>query len=152
MTAEIAAGIFLALVLGFASLIDARRMILPDWLTLPLSPAGWALAWLEPEPTLTDRLIGSLCGFAALAGIAWIYRRVRGRDGLGMGDAKLLAGAGAWAGWQALPSVVLIGSVSALAWVLLRRPDPSQPIPFGPFLALGFWLAWRLGPLELVTS
>lgn len=148
---EIAEGVFLALVLGWASLIDARRMILPDWLTLPLIPLGWALSWVE-EPTLDDRLIGSAAGFFALAGIAWIYKRVRGRDGLGLGDAKLVAGAGAWAGWQALPSVVLIGSASALLWVAARRPDPDQPFPFGPFLALAFWLVWRFGPLELITS
>lgn len=148
---EIAEGVFLALVLGWASLIDARRMILPDWLTLPLIPLGWALSWLE-EPILADRLIGSAAGFLALAGIAWIYKRVRGRDGLGLGDAKLLAAAGAWAGWQALPSVVLIGSVTALLWVAVRRPDPNQPFPFGPFLAAGFWLVWRFGPLELITS
>ncbi|HMA50332.1 MAG TPA: A24 family peptidase, partial [Magnetospirillaceae bacterium] len=140
MTTELAEGVFLALVLGWASLIDARHMILPDWLTLPLIPIGWALAWRDAEPPLSDRLIGSAAGFFVLASIAWIYRRVRGRDGLGLGDAKLVAAAGAWAGWQAIPSVVLIGSVSALAWVAVRRPDPNQPMPFGPFLALGFWL------------
>jgi leader peptidase (prepilin peptidase)/N-methyltransferase len=147
VTAEVAEGVFLAFVLGWASLIDARSMILPDWLTLPLIPLGWALAWVEADPPLADRLIGSAAGFLVLAGIAWLYKRVRGRDGLGLGDAKLLAGAGAWAGWQALPSVVLIGSLLALAWVLVKRPDPAQPFPFGPFLALGFWLVWRLGPL-----
>lgn len=147
MTAEIAEGVFLALVLGWASLIDARHMILPDWLTLPLIPIGLALAWIEPEPPLSDRLIGSAAGFLSLFGIAWIYRRVRGRDGLGLGDAKLLAGAGAWAGWQALPSVVLIGSAAGLAWVLVKRPDPQQPFPFGPFLAVGFFLVWWFGPL-----
>jgi len=148
---EIAAGILLAALLGWASWIDARRMILPDWLTLPLILLGWAQVWIE-QPPLAERLIGSAAGFLSFALIAWLYRRLKGRDGLGMGDAKLLAGAGAWAGWQALPTVVLIGSVAALAWVMVRRPDPSQPLPFGPFLALGFWLAWRLGPLELVTS
>ena len=148
MTWEIAAGVLLAALLGWASWIDAREMILPDWLTLPLIPLGWALAWLE-QPPLAERLIGSAAGFLSFALIAWLYRRLRGRDGLGLGDAKLLAGAGAWAGWQALPSVVLIGSVAALAWVLARRPDPNRPLPFGPFLALGFWLVWRFGPLGL---
>jgi len=151
VTIETAAAVLLALVLGWASLIDARHLILPDWLTLPLIPAGWALAWLQ-EPPLADRLIGSAAGFLSFAVIAWAYRRLRGRDGLGLGDAKLLAGAGAWAGWQALPSVVLVGSVAALAWVAVRRPDPSRPIPFGPALALGFWLVWWFGPLELITS
>lgn len=146
MTVETGAGILLALILGWASVIDMRHMILPDWLTLPLIPIGWALAWVE-EPSLAERLLGSAAGFLSLAGIAWLYRRIRGRDGLGLGDAKLLAGAGAWAGWQALPSVVLVGSAVALVWVLARRPDPNKPIPFGPFLSLGFWVVWRFGPL-----
>ena len=138
----------LAVILGWAAWIDFKRMILPDWLTLPLIPAGLALAWAQEQP-LPERVIGAVAGYAAFAGIAWIYRRWRGRDGLGLGDAKLLAAAGAWTGWASLPSVVLVGSVTALVWVLVARPDPQKPFPFGPFLAAGFWLVWKFGPLTL---
>ena len=96
----------LAVLLGWAAWIDLKRMILPDWITLPLIPAGLALAWVQEQPLL-DRVIGAVAGYAVFAGIAWIYRRWRGRDGLGLGDAKLLAAAGAWTGWPSLPSVVL---------------------------------------------
>ena len=140
--------IVLALWLAAASWIDARRLILPDVLTLPLIAAGLALAWLQP-PELATRAIGAMAGFAAFALIAELYRRLRGRDGLGLGDAKLLAGAGAWLGWEALPSVVLIGAVAGLVFALLKRPAADRPIPFGPFLALGFWLVWRFGPLSV---
>jgi leader peptidase (prepilin peptidase)/N-methyltransferase len=138
----------LAVILGWAAWIDLKQMILPDWITLPLIPAGLALAWVQDQPLL-ERVIGAVAGYAAFAGIAWIYHRWRGRDGLGLGDAKLLAAAGAWTGWASLPSVVLVASVSALVWVLMARPDPQKPFPFGPFLALGFWLVWKFGPLTL---
>ena len=142
--------IALALILVFAALIDWREMILPDRLTLPLIPLGWAMAALR-APDLADRLIGSAAGFAAFAGIAALYRRLRGRDGLGLGDAKLLAAAGAWVGWRDLPSVVLLGAVAALTWALVTRRDPRRPLPFGPFLAASFWLVWRFGGLNVVS-
>ena len=140
----------LAAILIWAAVIDTRSMILPNYLTLPLIPAGLALAWLQP-PELTARLIGAAAGFLVFAGIALLYRKIRGRDGLGLGDAKLLAAAGAWVGWQALPSVVLIASVGGLVWALITRPSGQTRIAFGPFLALGFWLVWRFGALELTN-
>jgi len=148
MTLDAAISIGLAMVLVIAALIDLREMVLPDWLTLPLIPLGWAMS-LRGAPALSDRLIGSAAGFAAFAGIAALYRRLRGRDGLGLGDAKLLAAAGAWVGWQDLPSVVLLGAVTALCWALATRRDPSQPLPFGPFLAGAFWLVWRFGAASI---
>ena len=142
--------LLLAAVLLWAAVIDARRLILPDYLTLPLTAAGLALAWLQP-PDLTTRLIGAAAGFLVFAGIAFLYRKIRQRDGLGLGDAKLLAAAGAWLGWEDLPSVVLIASVGGLIWALVKRPDAKTQLPFGPFLALGFWLVWRFGPLVLTN-
>jgi leader peptidase (prepilin peptidase)/N-methyltransferase len=139
-------GVALAAVLAWASIIDARRLILPDALTLPLILLGVLLACLEP-PSLTDRLVGAACGFLVFFGIARLYRTWRGRDGLGLGDAKLLAAAGAWVGWPGLSSVVLIAAMGGLAWAVLTRPPADRPIPFGPFLAAGFWLVWRFGPL-----
>ncbi len=144
MVLETFIAVCLGLILLVAALIDWRRMILPDWITLPLIPLGCAMAAMQ-EPPLTDRLIGAVAGFAVFAGIAELYRRLRGHDGLGMGDAKLLAAAGAWVGWRDLPLVVLGGAVTALAWALATRRDPERPLPFGPFLAATFWLVWRLG-------
>jgi leader peptidase (prepilin peptidase)/N-methyltransferase len=144
-----------SLVLGWTLLalawIDARWLILPDRLTVPLVAAGIAAAWLLGAP-LVDRLIGAVVGFLALAALAAGYRRVRGRDGMGLGDAKLLAAAGAWLGWQALPSVLLvaalIGLVVAAGLAARRRRDWSRlRIPFGPPLALAIWLAWLFGPI-----
>jgi leader peptidase (prepilin peptidase) / N-methyltransferase len=135
------------------AVIDQRHEILPDVLTLPLIPAGLLVAWTIDPGGVTDHVIGAAAGFLAFAAIAWVYHRLRGREGLGMGDAKLLAAAGAWLGWQGLPSVVVIGAVSALALALARaaagvKLSPVMRISFGPYLALGLWLVWLHGPLS----
>jgi len=134
--------------------IDARRWLLPDLLTLPLVLAGLgAVAWLAPGE-LTDRGVGAVAGFLGLSAVAWAYRRLRGREGLGGGDTKLFAAAGAWVGASGLPSVLLGAAVAALIVagglvVAGLRLDRHSPIPFGPFLALATWLVWLFGPLAL---
>ena len=137
------------LVLGW---IDVRRWVLPDLLTLPLVAAGLLAAILWAPAELVDRVAGAAAGYAALRLVGWAYRRWRGREGLGGGDAKLLAAAGAWIGVSGLPSVVLgaavLGLIAAGAMAVaghtLRR---DSALPFGPFLALATWLVWLLGPI-----
>jgi len=134
------------------AVIDAERFWLPDRLTLPLAAAGLLAAPLEGAGALADRALGAAIGFAGLAGLAWLYRRLRGREGLGGGDARLLAAAGAWTGWAGLPSVLVWASLagfSVLAAALLtgRRLRGDDALPFGSFLALGIWLVWLYGPL-----
>ena len=146
------AGIVLAFALAWASVVDIDRYILPDLITLPLILVGLGLAAAQGGGTLLHSAIGAAAGYGVLVAVELYYRRVRGRDGLGRGDAKLLAAAGAWVGWAALPPVLLIGSVSGLAWAgvtALRRGrlDAAQPIAFGPFIALGFWLVWLAADL-----
>lgn len=140
----------LSLLLGWAlltlGLIDSRIYRLPDPLTLPLVAAGLAgAAFFQPDQ-LTARLIGSVGGYAALAAAALIFRWLRGRDGLGLGDAKLLAASGAWLGWRMLPNVLLLASLGGLAWVFVSHRinghDRNTPLPFGPFLALASWICW----------
>ena len=136
------------------SAIDWRTHTLPDRLSLPLIPAGLAvIAALDPG-RLGSHALAATIGFAAFAGLAYAYRALRGRDGLGLGDAKLFAAAGAWLGWQELPSVVLIGSATALglaigARCLGRKIAWSQRLAFGPHLALALWVVWLHGPLVL---
>ncbi|HJU16493.1 MAG TPA: prepilin peptidase, partial [Stellaceae bacterium] len=94
--------------------VDARCWLLPDALTLPLVLAGLiAAAGLAPD-ALLDRALGAALGYAILAGIAFFYRKARGRDGLGGGDAKLLAASGAWVGAGGLPSVIFLAAAAAL--------------------------------------
>jgi len=123
--------------------IDLRVWLLPDLLTLPLIAAGLAAAATLDPRSLLDR---------ALQAIAALYRTVRRREGLGGGDAKLLAAAGAWVGATALPQVILLAALTALAAAgAMRlggvRLQLHSALPFGPFLALGTWILWLAGPI-----
>ena len=129
-------------VLLAAALVDRRTLLLPDLLTLPLAGGGLLAAWAGLAPaTPLAALAGALLGFGGTALVGEAYYRLRGREGLGLGDAKLLAAAGAWLGPLDLPLVLLIGAGSALLAALATGAHrrPAEPIPFGPWLALGFW-------------
>ncbi len=135
-----------------ASLIDFRHLILPDSLVLPLVPAGIALHALIVPDHWPDHVIGAAAGFLGFALIRQIYGRLRGREGLGLGDVKLLAAAGAWVGWVGLPSVVFLAAAFVLTGLAAgrlvgRAVDRTAEIPFGPALALAVWLVWLYGPL-----
>ena len=120
--------------------IDAEYFRLPDVLTLPLVVAGLIATWLLEPLALTGHAIGALVGYLVFRTLAAAYRYWRGHEGLGIGDAKLLAAGGAWVGLGALPMVVSVGALAGIGWVALRRVNRHDAIPFGPFLALGIWL------------
>ena len=146
------AGGILGWVLMTLAVIDARHMLLPDSLTLPLIPAGLAVAWLIEPARLAGHLAGAAIGFGAIVGLAAAYRRLRGREGIGLGDAKLLAAAGAWVSWEGLPGVLLLAAGGGLAGALVTRLvtgrlSGQDALPFGPYLAGGFWLVWLYGPI-----
>jgi leader peptidase (prepilin peptidase)/N-methyltransferase len=144
--------VLLAIALAALSAIDLRQYRLPDAITLPLLAAGVVFsAWTGMQPLWWSAL-SALIGFALLAGVALAYRYVRGRPGLGLGDAKLLAADGAWTGAQTLPTVLLWGTGLALTGVLIaylggRSVTGTTRLPFGPFLACATWLAWLYGPV-----
>jgi leader peptidase (prepilin peptidase)/N-methyltransferase len=143
--ARIAPGLLLGVTLLALVLIDLRTMLLPDVLTLPLCGAGLALALAGVTLPAPDAVLGAGIGYATIAGIVHAYRRLRGRDGMGLGDAKLLAAGGAWVGWQALPLVLLVAALGTLAVVLLHTRGGAArdlAVPFGPGLAAGIWLAF----------
>ena len=127
--------------------IDLRCWLLPDALTLPLVVAGLAVVlWLEPA-SLTAAALGAAFGYLGLRLVGSIYRMLRGSDGVGEGDAKLLAASGAWLGAAMLPDVILLAASTALAAALcLRlagiRLGARLALPFGPFLAFATWLLW----------
>ena len=127
--------------------IDLRCWLLPDTLTLPLVVAGLAATvWLEPQ-SLTAAALGAALGYLGLRLVGSMYRMLRGSDGVGEGDAKLLAASGAWLGAALLPQVILLAASTALAAALcLRlagiRLGARSALPFGPFLAFATWLFW----------
>ncbi len=143
----------LAVVLVCLSVIDAESFILPDILTLPLCAAGLIVTWmLRTDPVWTHVLAGAFGGVAFWA-VDDLYLRLRGRHGLGGGDAKLFAAAGAWLGPWGLPSVLLWACGTAILDVLRQRAFAQTSmaghrLAFGPHLAFGFWLVWLFGPLQ----
>lgn len=147
------AGCALGWTLLALGLIDLRHLVLPDALTLPLIPAGLGVAYGLDPLLLADHAIGAGAGFAAFWAIGFAYRRLRGREGLGLGDAKLLAGAGAWVSWSGLPGVVLLAALAGLTAALVRSATGravslTDEVPLGAFLCLATWLVWLYGPLS----
>jgi leader peptidase (prepilin peptidase)/N-methyltransferase len=143
-----------AAVLGWALLLlavlDIEHYWLPDRITYPLIAAGLGAAAYFGLPAFADSAAGAAIGFLAFAAIAIVYRRLRGREGLGGGDWKLFAAAGAWLGWYNLPEVLLAAALSGLAAALLLHSKKgdllTQRLPFGAFLAPAIWLVYLIGP------
>jgi leader peptidase (prepilin peptidase) / N-methyltransferase len=147
-----AASVILALALAALSAIDLQHYRLPDVITLPLAGLGLLVSTLAGHQPIWWSALAALVGFALLAGFGLAYRYIRGRTGLGLGDAKLLAAAGAWVGAEALPTLLLWATGPALLCVLLaywrgQGMSATTRLPFGPFLATATWLVWLYGPL-----
>nr|WP_206955609.1 A24 family peptidase [Trinickia acidisoli] len=123
------------------SAIDVETRLLPDSLTLPLLWAGLIVNFDDTFATLHAAVAGAIAGYVFLWCVYWLFRFARGIEGMGYGDFKLLAALGAWLGWTALPQIVLIAAVSGAAAGLVAmwsgRLRFEEPLPFGPFLALG---------------
>jgi leader peptidase (prepilin peptidase)/N-methyltransferase len=135
--------------------VDARRFIIPDVLSLPAIPAGLLASGRLIEPSVAelvrlDHVIGMLAGGLGLWLVRAAYFRVRRREGLGLGDVKLAAAAGAWIGWQSLSDAILLAAALALSLVIAlalvrgRELSAAARIPFGCFLAPSIWLVWVL--------
>jgi len=148
--------VLIGCLLGWAlltlALVDLREKMLPDTITLPLIALGLAAALVLEPLILLDHAIGAAAALTLFLAVGATFRRLRGYDGLGGGDAKLFAAAGAWVGWQGLASVLLLATISALCVVLAmrvagRRNLGREEIAFGPYLCLGFWVVWLYGPL-----
>ncbi len=127
--------------------IDARTYTLPDALTLPLLLAGLAQTlWLTPE-FITDHALAAAFAYLSFRLLDLLYQRLRGRPGLGAGDAKLLAAGGAWLGTLALPRIVLIAALLGLTAAAVARLRGAElrrdwRLPFGPCLAAAIWALW----------
>lgn len=133
-------------------LIDWRTQRLPDGLTLALLVTGIVAAYFFAEQYFIDHLIGAAVGYVFFACVTYLYRALRGFDGLGQGDTKLLAGLGGWLSWQGLPTLVFFAAVMGLIFVFCRAIWRREigvmvRIPFGPFLTLAGWITWLYGPL-----
>jgi leader peptidase (prepilin peptidase)/N-methyltransferase len=141
LTAIDLARILLIATLLYLAYIDLRTFRLPDALTFPLIASGLLFNGLL-KPAFCDfssALAGVLIAYGFLWGLNRLYKFTKNQNGIGLGDAKLLAGLGAWFGWIALPGLLLIASVSGLIggllWIRYHKANLRSAFPFGPFLA-----------------
>lgn len=120
------------------SYIDWRTYRLPNLWTKSLIALGLLYSF-NVALDFYPYLLGAVLGYAIFWVIETAYRLVRKRDGLGRGDAKLLAAGGAWCGAMALPFIILIASSAGLVYVLMQPTETraKMKLPFGPFLAAG---------------
>ena len=161
LSLEALAAFCVCAVLVALALIDLEHGLLPDRLTLGLLWAGLAFslapkssalasAALPPFPGPGQAIAGALGGYAFLWLFNQLWRILRKRDGLGLGDCKLLAAMGAWLGLNGLPLALapaaVAGALTGLVMIALGRASLSAEIPFGPFLAAGGALALFAGP------
>ncbi|MBL8688538.1 MAG: prepilin peptidase [Rhodospirillaceae bacterium] len=128
--------------------VDLRRQLLPDALVWPLLPLGLLQAWLVGD--IPAAVAGAVFGGGLLWLVRAIHRRIRGREGLGLGDVKLMAAGGAWVGAAGIGPVLLVAALATLAAVgiayLSRRgPSLASRIPFGPGLAFGLFAVTLFG-------
>jgi leader peptidase (prepilin peptidase) / N-methyltransferase len=146
-------GAGLALIMIAIAAIDARFFIIPN----ELSAAAFALA-LVNAAVLAPGVWGAL-GLALLRaavlgllfyGLRALYRRLRGREGLGLGDVKLAGVAGAWLDWMSIPIAIEIAALAAISVFAVRyyaggrTLDTAAKFPFGLFLGPGIWLGWLI--------
>jgi prepilin signal peptidase PulO-like enzyme (type II secretory pathway) len=139
--------IYLVVIVVFCWRSDVRKLRIPNTCSLAILVGGLMRSALAPFPDPYASLLGIAAGGSAMLALKLAYHRWRGRDGLGLGDVKLVAAAGAWVGWQGMAPVLLISSLSALVHVSVRlagstRFDAHGRIPFAPFIGVGLLAVW----------
>lgn len=147
--------------------IDLEFRIIPDrfslgnWgLAIIVAIGLWILSkeefsWLRIDTPLTESLVGGLIGFGLFFSIGWFYEKVKGIEGLGFGDVKMMGWLGTWLGLSGLPVLILTASLTGLlvgvAVIIKEKGNLKTAIPFGPFLALGAVVVWTLKKLHILV-
>ena len=129
--------------------IDLKHFIIPNSLTFPLMFIGFIKSF-DPNldnflfPNYINSLIGGVIGYLIIWLIIFVYKKVRNKEGMGLGDAKLLSAIGFWFGWVSIPFVLFLSSIIALGFSLPslvnKSKNLSSQIPFGPYIVLGITL------------
>lgn len=131
------------------TMIDLDTQLLPDVITLPLLWAGLMVNSFAVIVPLSDALWGSVGGYLILWTVYHVFKALTGKEGMGYGDFKLLAALGAWLGWlMLLPMIILsslVGLVLAVGFIALNKQDRSEPMPFGPSIAIAGLIAMLWG-------
>jgi leader peptidase (prepilin peptidase)/N-methyltransferase len=155
VTWQAAAACVLLWTLTALTFIDFDTQYLPDSLTLPLVWAGLLANLFGLFVPLPTAVIGAVAGYLSLWTVYWLFKLIRGKEGMGYGDFKLLAALGAWLGWQMLPLIVLlssiVGAAIGLMLIVFKGRDHSVPLAFGPYLAIAGAIALFYGPTLVKT-
>jgi leader peptidase (prepilin peptidase)/N-methyltransferase len=148
-SAALAFGLVFAWALIALTFIDLDTQLLPDDITLPLLWIGLIANAFGTYVDLRSAVFGAIGGYLLLWSVYWGFRLMAGKEGMGFGDFKLLAAIGAWTGWQVLPVAILVsaglGAVIGSAALWLSKKGLGTRIPFGPYLALGGFVALLWG-------
>ncbi len=132
------------------TMIDIDHTLLPDIITLPLMWVGLLFNTVSEHAFVSGQsaVIGAAAGYMVLWTLYQIHHRLTGKEGMGYGDFKLLAVAGAWLGWQQLPLVLLlsagVGAIIGTTMIIIKKRGGDFQIPFGPYLAAAIFacLIW----------
>ncbi len=131
------------------SLIDYDHKILPDDITLPLLWVGIIANMFGVFTDIHSSLYGAIFGYLSLWLVYILFKVLTGKEGMGFGDFKLLSMLGAWMGWQYLPLIIiassLFGTIVGGVLILVKSHSRTQPIPFGPYLALAGFISLLYG-------
>lgn len=131
------------------TLIDLKKQLLPDNMTLPLLWLGILLSLFDVFTDLKSSVIGAMAGYLILWSVYQLFKLLTKKEGMGFGDFKLLGALGAWVGFSYLPQIILVssvvGSVAGISMLLFGKTKQQQPIPFGPYLAVAGWIALLWG-------
>jgi leader peptidase (prepilin peptidase)/N-methyltransferase len=134
--------------------IDIDYQIIPDVISLPGIPVGFAASFTVSTVTTRASLLGILIGGGILYLIAWGYHLLTKKEGMGGGDIKLLAMIGAFIGWQGVLFTIFlasaVGTLSGVLVMLHQKKGLKLAIPFGPFLSIGAISYVFMGP-ELIS-
>ena len=129
--------------------IDIKTQLLPDNLTFPFLWLGIIFNLFSTYTDLNSSVLGAIFGYLALWSVFHLFKLITGKEGMGYGDFKLLAALGAWLGWQVLPLIILlssaVGAIIGIFMIVSKLQERSQPIPFGPYLAVAGWIAMLYG-------
>jgi leader peptidase (prepilin peptidase) / N-methyltransferase len=154
-TYQTLAALFFTWILIALTFIDIDFYLLPDQLTLFLLWIGLFFSMFAVFSNSQEAIIGAIAGYFIFAFIEWMFKLATGKVGMGQGDFKLLAGLGAFLGWQQLPVIILlasfIGVIFGVTHMIIKKQFKSVPLPFGPYLAVAGWVSLVWGRDILVT-
>jgi len=140
--------VFAALLI-WVSVVDCERMEIPDTASATIFVSGGLYSWVSGVD-LATRFWGAMMWAALFYGVGIIYLRLRGQDGLGFGDVKLIAGLAMWLGFADTNFAVLSAALCGVAMIVVTQQAQSRSfeniaqtaVAFGPFLCLSAWANW----------